>query len=99
MPKDLHISDIPRVKPLAVKLTKYKKGNIELRRVDEKVVCVEYDVFDKEADKATPVQKLRAFFAINQEAGEEEGTRYLRLLMSLEMTVSSKAGIGRRKIK
>lgn len=61
---------------MAVKSTKYKKENIELRRIDEKIVCVEYDVFDEELDKNTPMQKMRAFFSINPVVDENEGENY-----------------------
>ncbi|KAJ8723178.1 hypothetical protein PYW08_003090 [Mythimna loreyi] len=60
------ISDVPRVKVIAERFSKYKKGNLELRRLDEKVVCVEYDVYNESShhEGLKPVQRLRAFFSI-----------------------------------
>ncbi|XP_075975517.1 uncharacterized protein LOC142976152 [Anticarsia gemmatalis] len=65
-PKKIHISDIPKVKIIAVKFSKFKRNNIELRRLDEKVVCVEYDVYDEgsTANTLLPIQRMRAFFSI-----------------------------------
>ncbi|XP_050563147.1 uncharacterized protein LOC118276194 [Spodoptera frugiperda] len=64
-PKHIYIYEVPRVKIIAEKFSKYKKNNIELRRLDEKVVCVEYGIYDRtNKDELKPVQRMRAFFSI-----------------------------------
>ncbi|XP_072932873.1 uncharacterized protein [Epargyreus clarus] len=60
--KNMRISEIPRIKVIAEKFSRFKKNNVELRRLDEKVVCIEYDVF--EGDALKPAQKMRAYFSI-----------------------------------
>lgn len=60
---DICISQKPQVKVIAEKFTKYKKNAIEVRKLNEKVVCLEYDVFDSENIK-TPLKKMRAYFSI-----------------------------------
>nr|XP_021198405.2 uncharacterized protein LOC110382223 isoform X1 [Helicoverpa armigera] len=64
IPKEIFISEVPRVKIIAEKFSKYKKNNLELRRLDEKVVCVEYDIFDQYEEVLKPMQRMRAFFSI-----------------------------------
>ncbi|KAM3957077.1 uncharacterized protein ACR2FA_008913 [Aphomia sociella] len=61
--QSIHISEIPRVKIIAEKFSKLKKNNIELRKLDEKVVCVEYDIYAGN-DMLKPRQTMRAFFSI-----------------------------------
>ncbi|XP_053604890.1 uncharacterized protein LOC128672026 isoform X2 [Plodia interpunctella] len=63
LPQNVHISEIPRVKIIAEKYSKLKKNNVEVRQLDEKVVCIEYDIY-KGNNTAKPKQKLRAFFAV-----------------------------------
>lgn len=54
------------MKVIAEKYSRYKSNNVELRRLDEKVVCLEYDVYDRSTggDIAKPLQVMRAFFTI-----------------------------------
>lgn len=47
---------------IAEKFEKYNKNNVELRKLKEKIVCLEYDVFGENDD--APVQKLRAYFSL-----------------------------------
>ncbi|XP_028162546.1 uncharacterized protein LOC114354381, partial [Ostrinia furnacalis] len=75
--ENIHISEIPRIKIIAKKFSRFKKNNVELRKLDEKVVCVEYDVYL--GDCLQPREKLRAFFSIkptygNENQGEESVT-------------------------
>ncbi|KAJ0183462.1 hypothetical protein K1T71_001438 [Dendrolimus kikuchii] len=74
-PKNIHISEVPRVKIIAKKFSRCKKNNIEVRKLDEKVVCLEYDIFD-ESDLTKPIQVMRAFFSIKPVQNEDkEGTK------------------------
>uniref|UniRef100_A0A2A4JNS5 Uncharacterized protein n=1 Tax=Heliothis virescens TaxID=7102 RepID=A0A2A4JNS5_HELVI len=84
--KHIFISEVPRVKIIAEKFSKFKKNNLELRRLDEKVVCVEYDIFDQSASDNVlkPMQRMRAFFSIkpvfdNDESKDKEGDALPRL--------------------
>ncbi|XP_047990295.1 uncharacterized protein LOC125229489 isoform X2 [Leguminivora glycinivorella] len=62
---NIRISETPQVKRIAEKFTKFKKNNVEVRKLEERVVCLEYDIFDLNAvDPAVPTQKMRAFFSI-----------------------------------
>lgn len=71
---DICISQKPQVKVIAEKFTKYKKNAIEVRKLNEKVVCLEYDVFDSENIK-TPLKKMRAYFSIKPKfKNADEGT-------------------------
>jgi hypothetical protein len=54
---------------IAKKFSRFKKNNIELRKLDEEVVCVEYDVFM--GNRVKPKEKLRAFFTIKPTYGSE----------------------------
>ncbi|KAJ8716792.1 hypothetical protein PYW07_003419 [Mythimna separata] len=64
--KQMFISEVPHIKVIAEKFSKFKRGNVELRRLDEKVVCVEYDVFDQGSNHEVlkPVQRMRTYFSI-----------------------------------
>ncbi|XP_063534968.1 uncharacterized protein LOC134744951 [Cydia strobilella] len=62
---NIRISETPHVKRIAEKFSKFKKNNVEVRKLEERVVCLEYDIFDlNAADPAAPTQKMRAFFSI-----------------------------------
>ncbi|KAH9632569.1 hypothetical protein HF086_012376 [Spodoptera exigua] len=62
---------VPQIKIIAEKFSKYKKNNIELRRLDEKVVCVEYDIYDPASkEDLKPIQRMRAFFSIKPVVGD-----------------------------
>ncbi|XP_063362864.1 uncharacterized protein LOC134651694 [Cydia amplana] len=62
---NIRISETPHVKRIAEKFSKFKKNNVEVRKLEERVVCLEYDIFDlNAADPAVPTQKMRAFFSI-----------------------------------
>ena len=66
------------MKAIAEKFSKYKRGNLELRKLDEKVVCVEYDIYTLSSNDNTlkPMQKMRAFFSIkpvDNDSSEKEG--------------------------
>ncbi|XP_061714467.1 uncharacterized protein LOC133533649 [Cydia pomonella] len=62
---NIRISETPHVKRIAEKFAKFKKNNVEVRKLEERVVCLEYDIFDlNAADPAVPTQKMRAFFSI-----------------------------------
>ncbi|XP_059057299.1 uncharacterized protein LOC131850915 isoform X2 [Achroia grisella] len=72
--QSIHISEVPRIKIIAEKFSKCKTNNIELRKLDEKVVCVEYDIYTGN-NMLKPRQTMRAFFSIkpaciNQEEKE-----------------------------
>ncbi|KAL0830775.1 hypothetical protein ABMA28_002895 [Loxostege sticticalis] len=69
LPGSIRISEIPRIKIIAKKFSRFKKNNVELRKLDEKVVCVEYDVYL--GDALEPREKLRAFFSIRPTYGKE----------------------------
>ncbi|XP_052755334.1 uncharacterized protein LOC116413188 [Galleria mellonella] len=69
--RGIHISETPRVKIIAEKFSKLKKNNVELRKLDEKVVCVEYDVYVGD-NMSKPQQTMRAFFSIKPACKEEE---------------------------
>ncbi|XP_063381890.1 uncharacterized protein LOC134668339 [Cydia fagiglandana] len=61
----IRISETPHVKRIAEKFSKFRKNNVEVRKLEERVVCLEYDIFDlNAADPAVPTQKMRAFFSI-----------------------------------
>ncbi|CAK1555246.1 unnamed protein product [Leptosia nina] len=66
--KEIEISEVPKIKVIAEKFMKYKKDNIEVRKLDEKVVCIEYDVYKKKTNhkqiNPEPIQKLRTYFSI-----------------------------------
>ncbi|KAG6440744.1 hypothetical protein O3G_MSEX001459 [Manduca sexta] len=66
LPQNIRISDVPRVKVIAEKFSRYKKNNVELRKLTEKIVCVEYDIYDESStgDLETPAEKMRAFFSV-----------------------------------
>ncbi|CAG9787620.1 unnamed protein product [Diatraea saccharalis] len=68
MPENVRIIEPPRIKIIAKKFSKCKRNNIELRKLDEKVACVEYDVFI--GNDETPREKLRAFFSIKPKYGK-----------------------------
>ncbi|XP_047515699.1 uncharacterized protein LOC125056573 [Pieris napi] len=65
---EVKISEVPKVKVIAEKFMKFKKDNIEVRRLDEKVVCVEYDVYKKHTNNgglpSEPIQKLRTYYSV-----------------------------------
>ncbi|CAH2229754.1 uncharacterized protein LOC120630100 [Pararge aegeria] len=67
--KNIYISEEPRVKVIAEKFSKLSRNNVELRKLDEKIVCIEYDVFESlllsdDKDLGKPVQKMRAYFSV-----------------------------------
>ncbi|KAJ2951212.1 hypothetical protein O0L34_g5605 [Tuta absoluta] len=62
--KDVEISTTPRLKVMAEKFTRFKKDHIELRRLDERIICVEYDVYKKQDPTKTPIQVMRAYFCV-----------------------------------
>lgn len=70
-PINIRISEVPRIRVIAEKFSMFKKNNIELRRLDEKVVCLEYDIFNKDGETAKPFQRMRAFFSIKSQKGTE----------------------------
>lgn len=64
------------MKVIAEKYSKYKNNNVELRKLVEKIVCMEYDVYDRDLEK--PVQTMRAYFSLkpacsgkHEERGED----------------------------
>lgn len=72
---EIEISDVPKIKVIAEKFMKFKKDNIEVRKLGEKVVCVEYDVYKKNIEELStePIQKLRTYFSIKPI--DEQGKR------------------------
>ncbi|KAL4709560.1 hypothetical protein ACJJTC_007291 [Scirpophaga incertulas] len=88
-PKSVTISETPQIKIIANKFARFKKKSIELRKLEEKVVCLEYDVYLKNG--LCPVQKLRAFFSVKpmQESGDNE----LLHVISIPSTVKNKFNI------
>ncbi|KAF9422569.1 hypothetical protein HW555_001773 [Spodoptera exigua] len=76
----IYISEVPQIKIIAEKFSKYKKNNIELRRLDEKVVCVEYDIYDPASkEDLKPIQRMRAFFSIKPVVGDGCGNHESKL--------------------
>ncbi|CAB3254935.1 unnamed protein product [Arctia plantaginis] len=80
MSQNVHIAEVPKVKIIAEKFSKFQRDNVELRKLDEKVVCVEYDIFDRKSKSNInkPVQSMRAFFSIKP-LYEQEGTENTQL--------------------
>ncbi|RVE55015.1 hypothetical protein evm_000434 [Chilo suppressalis] len=76
LPENVCITETPRIKIIAKKFSKCKRNNMELRRLDEKVACVEYDVFIGKEEK--PRETLRAFFSIKPAKGKdsEKGDKF-----------------------
>lgn len=77
-PRSVVVSEKPRVKVIAEKFSKYKKNNIELRKLEEKIVCLEYEVYGKDGGskfamnpKATQV--LRAYFSVKPNCKHGDG--------------------------
>ncbi|XP_050677926.1 uncharacterized protein LOC126974463 isoform X2 [Leptidea sinapis] len=64
MPRQIEICNIPTVKVVAEKYAKYKKNEVEVRKTEEKIVCLEYDVLPKYGKVIKPMQKLRAYFSV-----------------------------------
>ncbi|XP_032516860.2 uncharacterized protein LOC116769779 [Danaus plexippus] len=62
--KNIHISEAPRVKVIAEKFAKFRKDNVELRKLEEKIVCLEYDVFTSDYRYSKPSQKMKAYFSV-----------------------------------
>lgn len=68
--KNICISEVPRIKVIAEKFSKFSRNNVELRRLEEKIVCIEYDIFESDVSKddndfdKPPVQKMRAYFSV-----------------------------------
>nr|XP_034828998.1 LOW QUALITY PROTEIN: uncharacterized protein LOC117986274 [Maniola hyperantus] len=67
--KNIYISEVPHIKVIAEKFSKFSKNNVELRKLEEKIVCIEYDIFESillkdELGFAKPVQKMRAYFSV-----------------------------------
>ncbi|CAG9562648.1 unnamed protein product [Danaus chrysippus] len=62
--KKIHISEAPRVKVIAEKFAKYQKDNVELRKLEEKIVCLEYDVYTSDHHYSKPSQKMKAYFSV-----------------------------------
>ncbi|XP_028027780.1 uncharacterized protein LOC114241198 [Bombyx mandarina] len=72
--QNIEISEAPRVKVIIEKFTKYKKDNIELRKLDERVVCVEYDVFGQSGTgESVALRKMRVFFSIKPSYKDQSG--------------------------
>ncbi|XP_050348936.1 uncharacterized protein LOC126772577 [Nymphalis io] len=73
--ENIYISEVPHVKVIVEKFSKFKKNNIELRKLDEKIVCIEYDVFEtcemKNKLKA-PKQTLRAYFSVKPKSDNDK---------------------------
>ncbi|KAI5639477.1 hypothetical protein NE865_07977 [Phthorimaea operculella] len=69
-PEDVEISTTPRLKVMAEKFTRFKKDHIELRRLDERIICVEYDVYSKKDTTKTPIQVMRAYFCVKTNCKE-----------------------------
>ncbi|CAH1636362.1 unnamed protein product [Spodoptera littoralis] len=88
LPKHIYISEVPRVKIIAEKFSKYKKNNIELRRLDEKVVCVEYSIYDGTSKHdLRPIQRMRAFFSIKPSSEDDSPNHESGKLPSLPPSV------------
>ncbi|XP_046978070.1 uncharacterized protein LOC124543810 [Vanessa cardui] len=73
--ENIYISEIPQVKVIIEKFSKFKKNNVELRKLEEKIVCIEYDVFETcgKANKfKAPKQVLRAYFSIKPKSDTDQ---------------------------
>ncbi|CAH2084510.1 unnamed protein product [Euphydryas editha] len=71
----IYISELPNVKVIVEKFSKFKRNDVELRKLEEKIVCIEYDVFEKcyvEDGFKAPIQKLRAYFSIKPTSDNKE---------------------------
>lgn len=86
--QNVHIAEVPKVKVIVEKFSKFQRDNVELRRLDEKVVCVEYDIFDKKSKSNInkPIQTMRAFFSIKP-LYKQEGTGTFSLLPALKFVI------------
>lgn len=86
--QNVHIAEVPKVKVIVEKFSKFQRDNVELRRLDEKVVCVEYDIFDKKSKSNInkPIQTMRAFFCIKP-LYKQEGTGTFSLLPALKFVI------------
>ncbi|XP_045499279.1 uncharacterized protein LOC123696928 [Colias croceus] len=76
--QDIEITEIPKLKVIAEKFLKYKKDNIEVRKLEEKIVCLEYEVYKKVNDLETfakPVQKLRVYFSVKLNEQKDANAR------------------------
>ncbi|XP_052741144.1 uncharacterized protein LOC112058075 [Bicyclus anynana] len=71
--KNIYISEVPRIKVIAEKYSKFSRNNVELRKLEEKIVCIEYDIFENvqltdkipdNRDSMKLVQKMRAYFSV-----------------------------------
>ncbi|CAG4935512.1 unnamed protein product [Parnassius apollo] len=73
--KKVYISDEPHIKVIAEKFSRYKNNNVELRKLKERVVCIEYDVYIQgEESNSEPFQKLRAYFSVKPVSENEDDT-------------------------
>ena len=68
---NIEISEIPRVKVIAEKYVRFKLKNIELRKLEEKIVCIEYDI--QRDDKEKPTQIMRAYFSLKSNCEKCKG--------------------------
>ncbi|CAH0719859.1 unnamed protein product, partial [Brenthis ino] len=75
---NIRICETPHIKVIAEKFTKFKKNNVEVRKLEEKIVCVEYDIFEESSgdvmDQEKPIQKMRAYFSLKPTS--DSGTFY-----------------------
>ncbi|CAH2047456.1 unnamed protein product, partial [Iphiclides podalirius] len=63
--KDVRIAEKPRIKIIAEKFARYKINGVEVRKLEQRIVCVEYDVYSAEVEtNPKPVQVLRAYFSV-----------------------------------
>nr|XP_026496342.1 uncharacterized protein LOC113400882 [Vanessa tameamea] len=73
--ENIYISEIPQVKVIIEKFSKFKKNNVELRKLEEKIVCIEYDVFETcktENKLKAPKQALRAYFSVKPKSDKDK---------------------------
>nr|XP_032516387.1 uncharacterized protein LOC116769414 isoform X5 [Danaus plexippus plexippus] len=68
--KKIRISEMPRVKIIAEKLP--KKNNVKSRKLEEQIVCLEYDVFTSDHHYAKPSQTMKAYFSVKPIGRDEE---------------------------
>ncbi|XP_061378486.1 uncharacterized protein LOC116769414 isoform X3 [Danaus plexippus] len=68
--KKIRISEMPRVKIIAEKLP--KKNNVKSKKLEEQIVCLEYDVFTSDHHYAKPSQTMKAYFSVKPIGRDEE---------------------------
>lgn len=61
---------------------RFKKKNLEIRQFEDRIVCVEYEVFNAE-DDSEPIQIMRSFFSVANECYKHgvKGKKKLKIVI------------------